>query len=345
MRPDDLTPMFASAESLTGVGPRVATLLKKAVHLPPGVAETRVIDLLWHAPHSVVDRRAEPTLAEATVGTIATFAVRVIKNSGPPRSSRAPYRVVCEDETGTITLVFFHGDPRFVDRQLPVGETRYISGRVEAYKDQLQMTHPDYIVTPENRDSLPLLEPVYGLTAGLSPKVLQKVMRQTVERVPDLTEWQEPTWIAERDWPSFRNAMAALHTPEETDDISPAGPAWQRLAYDELLASQLALALIRQSAKAQRGRVVSGDGRIRARIRDALPFAMTGAQERSLKEIEADLAAPSRMMRLLQGDVGPGKTVVALMTMAIANETGAQAALMAPTEVLARQHAEGLHDL
>ncbi|MEM1307151.1 MAG: ATP-dependent DNA helicase RecG [Pseudomonadota bacterium] len=345
MRPDDLTPLFASAESLSGVGPRVATLLKKAVNLPPGILEPRVIDLIWHAPHSVVDRRAEPTLAEATPGTIATFAVRVVKTSGPPRSSRAPYQVMCEDETGEITLVFFHGDPRFVDRQLPVGETRYISGRVEAYNGKLQMTHPDYIVAPDNRGSLPLLEPVYGLTAGLSPKVLQKIMRQTVERVPVVAEWQEARWIEERQWPDFPTALRALHTPQDTDDISPAGPAWQRLAYDELLASQLALALIRQGAKAQHGRVVTGDGRIRAQLMKALPFAMTGAQQRSLSEIEADLAAPSRMMRLLQGDVGSGKTVVALLAMAIANEAGAQAALMAPTEVLARQHAEGLYPL
>ncbi|MEL6622133.1 MAG: ATP-dependent DNA helicase RecG, partial [Pseudomonadota bacterium] len=213
------------------------------------------------------------------------------------------------------------------------------------YGNSLQMTHPDYIVEPDKRDTLPLLEPVYGLTAGLSPKVLQKIMRQTVERIPALPEWQEATWLGERAWPTFSDALRSLHVPTDTDDVSPGGPGWQRLAYDELLASQLALALIRQSHKAQRGRQVTGDGRLRERILAALPFPLTGAQKRSLTEIEADLASASRMLRLLQGDVGSGKTVVAMMAMAMAVETGAQAALMAPTEVLARQHAVSLSDL
>ncbi|MEO0791769.1 MAG: ATP-dependent DNA helicase RecG [Pseudomonadota bacterium] len=345
MRPEGLAPLFSSAETLTGVGPRVLQFLQKAIALPPGITDPRVIDLLWHAPHSVIDRRAEPALDEALPGTIATFAVRVTKHSGAPRNSKAPFRVTCEDETGTLTLVFFHGDPRFISRQLPIGETRYVSGRVDLYGNSLQMTHPDYIVEPDKRDTLPLLEPVYGLTAGLSPKVLQKIMRQTVERIPALPEWQEATWLGERAWPTFSDALRSLHVPTDTDDVSPGGPGWQRLAYDELLASQLALALIRQSHKAQRGRQVTGDGRLRERILAALPFPLTGAQKRSLTEIEADLASASRMLRLLQGDVGSGKTVVAMMAMAMAVETGAQAALMAPTEVLARQHAVSLSDL
>lgn len=345
MRPDELAPLFASATTLTGVGPRVLGFLAKAVALPSGVAEPRVIDLLWHTPSGVIDRRAEPTLAEATPGTIATFAVRVVKHNAPPRSSRAPYRVLCEDETGSLTLVFFHADRRFIERQLPVGDTRYISGRVEAYGDSLQMSHPDYILPPDQRDLLPMLEPVYGLTAGLSGKVLQKIMRQLPERVPDLPEWQTERWLKDHNWPTYAAALKSLHVPTKADDVSPGGPAWQRLAYDELLASQLALALVRQSTKAQRGRSVSGDGRIREQIAAALPFAMTGAQQRALAEIEADLASDSRMLRLLQGDVGSGKTVVAMMTMAMAAEIGAQSALMAPTEVLARQHAEGLAEL
>jgi ATP-dependent DNA helicase RecG len=345
MRPDELSPLFASAKTLTGVGPRVLGLLAKAVALPSGITEPRIIDLLWHTPTGVIDRRAEPTLAEAVPGTIATFAVRVVKHNAPPRSSRAPHRVLCEDETGTLTLVFFHADRRFIERQLPVGETRYISGRVEAYGDALQMSHPDYVLPPDQRDMLPLMEPVYGLTAGLSAKVLQKIMRQTTDRLGDLPEWQSERWLSDRGWPTFRAALTALHRPDEAEDVSPGGPAWQRLAYDELLASQLALALVRQSTKAQRGRRVSGAGHIRRRIVSALPFSMTGAQSRALAEIEADLASDSRMLRLLQGDVGSGKTVVAMMTMAIAAEAGAQSALMAPTEVLARQHAEGLAEL
>lgn len=346
MRPSVLTPLFASAQALSGVGPRVLLLLKKALRLPPGITEPRVIDLLWHAPTGVIDRRAEPTVAGAVPGTIATFAVRVLKHKGPPRGNpKAPYRVTCEDETGRIDLVFFHAERKFIERQLPVGAIRYISGRVELYGDTLQMPHPDYIVAPEARADLPMLEPVHPLTAGLSGKILLKLMRQAVERVPDLPEWQEPRWLAARDWPSFHEAATRLHMPQYSDDVSPGAPHWQRLAYDELLAGQVALALVRQSLKAQRGRAVVGDGRIRKVLMDALPFALTGSQAQALREIEADMGAPQRMLRLLQGDVGSGKTAVALMSMAIAVEAGSQAALMAPTEVLARQHADTISPL
>src|SRR5690606_28302241 len=212
MRPSVLTPLFASAQALTGVGPRLLALLKKAVRLPPGISEPRVVDLLWHVPTGVIDRRSEPGLALAVPGTIATFAVRVLKHKAPPPGvAKAPYKVTCEDETGRIDLIFFHAERRFVERQLPVGSTRYISGRVERYGDTLQMVHPDYIVPPEARADLPMLEPVYPLTAGLSGKILLKLMRQAVERVPELPEWQEPRWLKARGWPSFGEAIRRLH--------------------------------------------------------------------------------------------------------------------------------------
>jgi ATP-dependent DNA helicase RecG len=346
MRPPVLVPLFASATNLAGIGPRMQLLLKKALRVPPGVAEARVIDLLWHTPTGVIDRRATPTVAAAVPGAIATLKVRVLRHRGPPRgNSRAPYKVACEDDTGRIDLVFFHAEPRFIQRQLPEGSLRYVSGRIEVYNDRKQMPHPDYIVPPEARAELPMLEPVYPLTAGLSGKVLLKAMRGALERVPDLPEWQEPTWLEQRAWPDVHTAIARLHQPQEATDVSAGSAPWQRLAYDELLAGQLALALVRQSFKQQPGRSVAGDGRIRARIADHLPFALTGSQRQALKEIAEDMATPHRMLRLLQGDVGSGKTVVALMAMAIAVEAGAQAALMAPTEVLARQHAETIAPL
>src|SRR4051794_30290695 len=341
MRPEQLTPLFATAKNLAGIGPRMEILLKKALRLPPGVSEARVIDLLWHTPTGVIDRRATPTVTAAVPGTIATLEVRVLKHKPAPRgNARAPYKVTCEDDSGRIDLVFFHVDHRFVERQLPVGSIRIVSGRIESYNDKKQMTHPDYIVSPEARADLPLLEPVYPLTAGLSGKVLMKAARQALERVPDLPEWQDSAWLAQRGWPDAKSALLRLHRPEEAQDVSPASPPWQRLAYDELLAGQLALALVRQSLKSQAGRRVSGDGSVRGRISDALPYSLTNSQRQALKEIAEDMGAPHRMLRLLQGDVGSGKTVVALMAMAVAVEAGAQAALMAPTEVLARQHAD-----
>ncbi|HKD56208.1 MAG TPA: OB-fold nucleic acid binding domain-containing protein, partial [Hyphomicrobiaceae bacterium] len=183
VRPEQLTPLFAAARSLAGIGPRMEILLKKALRLPPGVNEPRVIDLLWHTPTGVIDRRATPTVADALPGTIATLEVRVGKHKPVPRgNTRAPYKVTCEDDSGRIDLVFFHAERRFIERQLPTGSVRTVSGRVESYNDRKQMTHPDYIVAPEARAELPLLEPIYPLTAGLSSKVLLKAARQALER-------------------------------------------------------------------------------------------------------------------------------------------------------------------
>lgn len=341
MRPSFLNPLFASAQTISGIGPRLLLLLKKCTELPPGVAEPRVCDLLWHMPTGVIDRRAEPQLAAAVPGSIVTLQLRVLKHKPPPRGNKkAPYKVTCEDDTGRIDLVFFHAERKFIEKQLPMGELRFVSGRIERYGETLQMAHPDYIVSPEARDDLPMLEPVYPLTAGLSGKIMVKAVRQAVDRVPDLPEWQEGRWLEARGWLDFKTSVSRIHRPVDAQDVSNGAGPWQRLAYDELLAGQLAFALVRQNLKTERGRRLSGEGHLRRKIAEALPFTLTPSQKIALDEIAEDLAAPHRMLRLLQGDVGSGKTVVALMTMAVAIEAGAQAALMAPTEVLARQHIE-----
>lgn len=346
MRPSFLNPLFASAQTISGIGPRFILLLKKCLALPPGVTEPRVIDLLWHMPTGVIDRRAEPQLASAVPGSIVTLQLRVLKHKPAPRGNRkAPHKVTCEDDTGRIDLVFFHAERKFIEKQLPEGEIRFVSGRIERYGEALQMAHPDYIVAPEARDDLPMLEPVYPLTAGLSGKIMVKAARQAVDRVPELPEWQDSRWLEARGWPAFKTAINRIHRPLDAPDVSNGAGPWQRLAYDELLAGQLAFALVRQNMKAERGRRLAGKGDIRQKIADALPFKLTGSQQTALAEISDDLAASHRMLRLLQGDVGSGKTVVALMTMAVAIEAGAQAALMAPTEVLARQHQETIAPL
>ncbi len=346
MRPEVFNPLFASAESLTGIGPRLVVLLRKALRLPPGVTEPRVVDLLWHLPTGAIDRRAEPTIAGAVPGTIATFQVRVLKHFAPPRGNmKAPYKVRAEDDTGRIDLVFFHAERKFIERQLPVGEIRFVSGRVEKYGETIQMAHPDYIVEPERRGDLPFIEPVYPLTAGLSGKVLGKAQRQTAERFPVMPEWQQDDWLKARGWPSANDAVLRLHKPSDAADVSSGGGPWQRLAYDELLAGQLALGLVRDNLRSRPGRSTTGDGRCRAAIAESLPFSLTNSQRLALKEIADDMASPTRMLRLLQGDVGSGKTLVALMAMAIAVESGGQAAMMAPTEVLARQHVETIAPL
>ena len=330
MRPQILFPIFAPLTSLQGVGPRFAKLIEKATG-------PQIVDLLWHLPTGLIDRRHSPKLVDAQAGEVVTITVRVDKHYPPP-ISRRPYRIRCRDDTGFIHLVFFHAKGDYLQKALPEGEVRVVSGRIERFNDELQMTHPDHIAPLDEVLSLKRVEPVYPLTAGLTPKILGRAIAGAVERAPSLEEWIEPRFLARQKWPSWQVAIHLVHAPDSEADLSPMTPARQRLAYDELLANQIALALVRQHQRKRRGRAIAGDGKLRAKAIAALPFDLTGSQKKSIEEIVADMASPLRMLRLLQGDVGSGKTVVALLAMLAAVEAGAQAALLAPTEILARQH-------
>ena len=330
MRPEILYPLFAPVTTLPGVGPRIGKLIEK-------LAGPQVVDLLWHLPSGLIDRRFAPKVAQAPDGAIATITVTVEAHL-PSRNRRMPYKVVCSDDTGRLDLVFFHARAEYLERELPVGEKRVVSGKVEYYDEQPQMTHPDHIGKPEEIESLQTVEPVYPLTAGLTPKPLGRAVAGAVERAPELPEWDDPAWLKRQGWAGWRDALGQAHTPESEDDLQASSPARCRLAFDELLANQLALILVRARARRAPGRAVGGDGALRAKAIAALPFALTGSQEQATAEIIADMGTASRMLRLLQGDVGSGKTVVAFLAMLNAVETGAQAAIMAPTEILARQH-------
>jgi ATP-dependent DNA helicase RecG len=331
MRPEILFPLFAPLTSLPGIGPRLAPLFERAAQGP------HVVDLLWHLPSGLIDRRFTPKVADAPAGVIATLVVQIDAHLAP-RTPRLPYKVRCRDETGFLHLVFFRARGDWLAKSLPVGATRAISGRIERFRDEVQMTHPDYIVAPEEFAKLARIEPIYGLTAGLTPKVMGKAIHAALERVPDLPEWHDPALLAREKWSGWRPALEAAHAPQTDSDLSALTAPRRRLAYDELLANQLALGVIRMHQRRQPGRSVRGDGSRRRHVIDALPFALTGSQKAALAEIQEDMASQGRMVRLLQGDVGSGKTVVALMAMLNAVEAGAQAAMMAPTEILARQH-------
>ncbi|MBV8840514.1 MAG: ATP-dependent DNA helicase RecG [Alphaproteobacteria bacterium] len=335
MRPPLLDPLFAALTSLPGIGPKLVKLFARLLD-----RETpRMADLLFHLPTGTIDRRARPKLRDIVPGTVVTVAVTVDHHRPPPpHRSRAPYQVHASDDTADIVLTFFNPHRDYIERLLPVGELRYVSGTAAAYDGMLQMVHPDRIVSEADLPKLPLIEPVYPLTEGLSLNVVRKAAEAALTRIPALPEWQDAAWLKQRDWPDFRAALGALHHPADPTDVSPDTPAWSRLAYDELLAGQLALALVRANQKRLAGRPSRGDGSLRRKIVSALPYALTPSQARALEEIDADLAKPERMLRLLQGDVGSGKTVVALLAAATAVESGRQAALMAPTEILARQH-------
>ena len=338
MRPAVLNPLFADITVLPGVGPKMAALIGRA-------AGPRVVDLVLTAPASLIDRSFQPSVADAPAGRIVTLKVRVDRHTPPAKGGRQPYKIVCSDDTGFVTLVYFRAKSDYLLKTLPEGATRLVSGKVEDYAGARQMPHPDYVADPDKPDSMPLFEAVYPLTAGLSAGVMRKAVLQALMRAPELAEWQEANWLKARQWSGWSEALNALHAPQRQEDLSLQAPARMRLAYDELLANQLALLLIRRARIKSKGRAIVGDGRLLSKSKAALPFALTTAQKDALKEIFADMRSHERMVRLLQGDVGSGKTIVAFFAMLAAIESGAQAALMAPTEILARQHLESLAGL
>ncbi len=343
MRPEILNPLFRPVTSLAGVGPKLALTLRRLLSGSEAGEPPRVVDLLFHLPAALIDRRNQPGIALSPEGAIVTLRIRVDRHQKPPRGNRrVPYRVYGHDDTGEIALTFFHAHADWVEKSLPVGETRYVSGRVEWFNGRPAMVHPDHIVEEADFASMPLVEPVYPMTAGLARKTLLRIVGEAVESVPTLPECLDPALRKKRAWPDFAAAITQAHHPVKADDLEPTSPHLSRLAYDELLANQLALALLREHHRKSAGTSRRGNGRLTAKILAALPYSLTGSQGQALEEIRADLAKPERMLRLLQGDVGSGKTVVALLSAASVIEAGAQAALMAPTELLIRQHARSI---
>jgi ATP-dependent DNA helicase RecG len=322
MRPDILNPLFAEVESLKGVGPTLAKPLKR-------LKLERVIDVLFHLPVGSIDRKPVETIDAQDVGRIVT--VRVVPTGHRSSAGRGPFRVEATDRDGNILrILFFGGHPGWGKKLLPLGEPRIVSGKLDRYGDELQMVHPDHVLPPEEAGDLPEREPVYPLSEGLTTRRMGQLAEQALLRAPELAEWVEPGLKAARGWPDWHEAMLRAHADPQ-DALARA-----RLAYDEVFANQLALMLVRAAGRKRRGWPLIGTGRLRDALK--LPYAPTGAQARSVREIEGDLQQPTPMLRLLQGDVGSGKTLVATMALLTAVEAGAQGALLAPTEILARQH-------
>lgn len=341
MRPSLIDPLFAEASHLPGIGPKTARHYLRLLKLRGGML--RVIDLLFHLPIGVIDRRARPTIAAAEINSVVTLTVRVVEHQPPPPRTRVPYRVLVEDDTGDCLLIFFLSNHEWIEKALPKGVTRYVSGKLELWDGYRQMVHPDQVMDEAGLARMDGIEPVYPLTEGLFARAAIKAARAALARVPQaMPEWLDEALLARRNWPDFTRALTLLHRPGQAVDVLPDGKARTRLAYDELLAQQLALLLVRRAEVRPAGRALNAEGLIAARIIKALPYEMTGAQNLALAEIAADLKSDHRMMRLLQGDVGSGKTIVAFLAMALVAEAGHQAALMAPTEILARQHFDRL---
>lgn len=336
-RPEPLFPLFAGLETLEGVGPKTAKLMVQAEIESPR-------DLLFSLPYAVVDRRRRDTIKGADLPCTLTVEVTVGAHR-PPRSRGGAYRVHVEDTQADFQLVFFHARGDYLQRVLPPGAKRVVSGKLELFDGMAQMVHPDHMLPPEEASEIPEYEPVYHLTQGVSQKVMYKAVQGALARMPDLAEWIDPAQLTREGWPGWAEAMHAAHAPEGMDDISPSAPARARLAYDEFFAHQMTLALARRRERKTRGFVTVGTGALQRKVLDALPYRPTAAQIRASGEIAADMAAPQRMNRLLQGDVGAGKTLVAFLALLVAVEAGGQGVMMAPTEILARQHLEGLQPL
>lgn len=337
MRPQILYPLFTGIESLSGIGEKTAKLVRN-------LTGDKVVDLIWHLPSSLIDRRYSPKLINAKVGAIVTVKVKILEHI-EPKLKKLPYKIICSDGTDNITLSFFHAYPDTLKRNLPEGAERVVSGKLESFNGTLQMNHPDYVGKPEEMDRIKTVEAVYPLTGGVTNKMINKYIRQALAKVPQMPEWLNEHYKKSLNLPTFNEALDAVHNPQAEVDILPSALPRMRLAYDEMLANQLALALVREKVKKQAGREMKGNGLLRKKVLELLPFDLTESQQKVLNEIYADQASSYRMLRLLQGDVGSGKTIVALLTMLNAVESGAQAAIMAPTEILAKQHLETMQPL
>ncbi|WP_414897672.1 ATP-dependent DNA helicase RecG [Rhodovulum sp. YEN HP10] len=336
-RPDILFLLFGALDKLDGIGPKSAKLLAQM-----GIEKPR--DLIFTLPHAGIDRRPVETVAGVAPGEVATVAVLVGAHM-PASGKGRPYRIQVQDAATAFQLVFFHARGDYLSKILPEGARRVISGKVEIFDGMAQIVHPDHVLPLDEAAEIPDFEPVYPLTAGLTLKTMTKAVASALTRAPDLPDWIDPALLAREGWPGWRAAVTAAHAPQSARDIAATAPARQRLAYDELLAHQVTLALARADQRRGKGRASQGDGLLRQKALAALPFRPTGAQSRAMAEIAADMAAEARMTRLLQGDVGAGKTLVAWMALLVAVEAGGQGVMMAPTEILARQHLESLSPL
>lgn len=338
MRPSLLDPLFASLSSLPGIGAKTGDLYARLL-ARESIDDCRVIDLIFHVPSSIIDRRKQPGIALAPQGSIVTITGRVDRHQQPPRgNSSVPYRVFIHDDTGELALVFFRAKGNWLEKSLPVDETVMVSGKVEWFNGRPSMVHPDHVARLAEGDSLPMVEPIYPMTSGLSAKVLRKTIEAAIAKVPDLPEWLDASLVTQQGFLPTSEALRQIHHPRDEKDVDPQAPVRRRLAYDEFLAGQLSLALVRSRLRKVPGIPIRPTGALSGRIEAALPFSLTRSQSAAISDILADMAGEDRMLRLLQGDVGAGKTVVALMAMMAVVEAGGQAVLMAPTEILARQH-------
>ena len=336
-RPEILFRLFGALTKLDGIGPKTAQLMA-------GLDIEKPRDVIFTLPGSGIDRSRKDSIRDVVLPATVTVEVEIGMHV-PPRQKGRPYHVHVRDTQTEFRLVFFHARGDYLQKQLPTGQRRLISGKVEMFDSMAQMVHPDHMLRVDEADTIPAFEPVYPLTQGVTQKVMYRAARAALEMVPELAEWIDPNQKAKADWPDFKAAIEAAHAPASLKDMAATTPVRERLAYDEMFAHQLTLSLARASLRAKPGVSSQATGALQSKVLAALPYRPTGAQTRAIAQITTDMGAPTRMNRLLQGDVGSGKTLVAFMALLTAVEAGGQGVLMAPTEILARQHLESLQPL
>ena len=333
-RPEVLFPLFSGLEALQGVGPKTAASFAQMQVSAP-------VDLLFTLPHGLVDRRRRASIRGADLPAVLTVEVTIVRHQ-PARNRGGAYRIHVSDSETEFQLVFFHGRSRYLEAQLPEGSRRVVSGKVELFDGIAQMVHPDHMVPVAEAVDIPEFEPVYPLTQGITQRTMFKAAQSALKLTPALGEWADPALLQQKGWPAWQKAISAVHTPSHQDAVLATDPARARLAYDELFAHQLTLAIARSVERNNPGRSSCGTGKLQSKTIKSLPYKPTNAQARAIEEITQDMGSDRRMNRLLQGDVGAGKTLVAFMSLLVAVEAGGQGVLMAPTEILAQQHLEGL---
>jgi len=318
--------LLSDLTQLTGVGKKTMTILKKK-------KVNNIFDLLWRLPKSYTDRSLSSKINELQVGNIHTIKVVPLKYNFP-RVRNLPNRVNCEDETGKIDCVFFNSYEGYIRKILPLNEEVTISGKISIFKNKYQITNPTYV--SKDASVIEKVHNKYSLTEGISEKVYNKIIAQILKNLPILTEWHNDDILEKFGNESWNSSIIKLHDPVNIANYR--SNFYKRLAYDEILSSFLVNSEIRKKIKKIKKKNKILDLKKQKKIINNLNFTLTNDQIKTLKEINVDLCSSTKMFRLLQGDVGSGKTIVSLLSAFNTINSGFQVAVMAPTEILARQH-------
>ena len=329
MRPKILYKLFSSLETIKGIGPKNAKLIER-------LCGKYLLDLILHRPIAYIDRRNSPKIKDLSNNSIVTLILKVDGHT-PSFNKRMPYKITCSDDTGQLNIVYFNLRGPYLKKMFPIGSKKVVSGKVEEFNGIFQMTHPQHIADESNLDSVKKIECVYPLTAGISSKIIQKSINSSLAIIDDLPEWIPTDYLKKNNWTSWKKSIYEIHNPnelkEDKEDIY-----LNRLVFDELLSQQLTVRLIKNKISKLKGNTIKPNGSLLEPLKTYLSFELTDDQNQAIKEISKDQSSPNKMLRLIQGDVGSGKTIVALHGMIQCAENSKKSILMAPTEILAEQH-------